>query len=139
MRHGRGTSDEDGLPAFNDWMSFLGMILKIYEVEEFMINIWEGCREQIYEFISDDALIRVIFEFAGEAFSGDDSKLFPNYDRLEEFISNEIRKKHGYDSTFPPMFSWVPEEDKAKVKQKIEENPLPNIKTEIPHPSGCLS
>lgn len=112
------------------------MILKIYDVDEFLINIWEGCRDNIYEFISDDALIRVIFEFAGEAFSGNDSKLFPNYDHLEEFVSNKIRKKHGNESKFPPMFSWVPEENKIKVKQEIEQNPLPNIKTEIPHPSG---
>lgn len=135
MIHGRSTSDEDDLPAFRDWMLFLGMILKIFDVDEFMINIWEGCRDNIYEFISDDALIRVIFEFAGEALSGNDSKLFPNYDRLEEFISKEIREKYGYDSEFPPMFSWVPEEDKVRVKQEIEQNPLPNIKKEIPHPS----
>lgn len=137
MINGRSTSDKDGPAAFNDWMSFLGMILKIYDVDEFLINIWEGCRDNIYEFISDEALIRVIFEFAGEASSGNNSKLFPNYDRLEEFISEEIRVKHGNDSEFPPMFSWVPEEDKVKVKQEIEQNPLPNIKTEIPHPSMC--
>lgn len=29
------------------------------------------------------------------------------------------------------MFSWVPEEEKAKVEQNIEQNPLPNIKTEF--------
>lgn len=106
------------------------MILDLFGIAYFD----DGCydrRKQFHNHISDESLIKVLIEFGDEAFTKDSSILFPDYDRLEEFISNEINKKHGNNLQFPPMFSWLSDEEKLKAKMEMEENPMPNIRTEI--------
>lgn len=113
----------------NDWINFLEIILDIFDVK-YIIDEWYNCSNKFYEHISDESLIKVLIEFGDEAFTKNCSKLYPDYDRLEEFISNEIEVKND-SQQFPPIFSWLSDEEKVKATKKMKENPLPNIKTEI--------
>lgn len=139
MVHGRTIDDNVSKPALYDWKKFLEVILSFYNIEHIVIN-WNRRKYQIQDHISDPAFSRVLFEFGNEAFSDEHSKIFPDYDRLFDFITKEIKEKHANEHDgFEPMFSWLEGQDKFLANQHILTNPLPNIRSEIAHPSLCSS
>lgn len=75
----------------------------------------------------------VLLAFAEEVYN--DEKEFPNYDSLEELVRGEIAKKHDNNSTFPPMFSWLTDEQKLTAKADFEAHPF-NITTDIKEPTS---
>lgn len=75
----------------------------------------------------------VLNEFANDVLSDDRKKAFPDYNRLYELTESAIASKHGNDSTFPPMFSWLSEAEKLEAKKEIESD-SPNI-MDIAEPS----
>lgn len=65
-----------------------------------------------------------------EIFSKDD-KEFPNYDRLDKFISAQIKDVLTPDQ--PNFFTWMKRQDIEEAIEHIKRNPIPNI-TDITDP-----
>lgn len=58
----------------------------------------------------------VLNEIANEIYN--DSKAFPNYNRLEKLVSVEIGKQYRNNFSIPPMFSWL---TGAEIREAIKE------------------
>lgn len=93
-------------PTHYDWMSFIFLVLELLDISQ-ILDSWDNCKRRIGNFIKDECLLNVIKVFGDEAFSTDASKTFPNYDRLEKYINEQITKEHGRHPRTPLMFSWL--------------------------------